>query len=125
MKKTKKTPRNKVSGFAEETSGYHAGAPRAVSSRRTSHPKVSASEFAKNFGEYREHALRGPLAVTSHGRTVGYFVSPEQFEEYQRIRASSRRAIRVVDLPKETIDAIRRARVPKKYDYLNALLDED
>jgi PHD/YefM family antitoxin component YafN of YafNO toxin-antitoxin module len=86
--------------------------------------KVPASEFAKNFGEYREHAQREPLAVTSHGRTTGYFISSEHFEEYLRLRTLSRRAVRVVDLPESTIRAIANARMDKKYDYLNKLLDD-
>ena len=87
--------------------------------------KVPATEFAKNFGEYRDHAQREPVEVTNHGRATGYFISPDVFNELLLLRKLSRRAIRVVDLPKETIDAIRKARVPRKYNYLNALLDED
>lgn len=46
--------------------------------------EVPASEFARNFGRYRELAQREPIAVTSHGRTTGYFVSAEQFERLQQ-----------------------------------------
>ena len=37
--------------------------------------RVTATEFAKNFGRYREEAQREPVAITSHGRTSGYFLS--------------------------------------------------
>lgn len=93
--------------------------------KQASIKKVPASEFAKNFGEYRERAQREPVAVTSHGRTTGYFISSEHFKEYVRLRALSRRAMKVVDLPESTIKAIANARMDKKYDYLNKLLDED
>jgi len=96
-----------------------------MAKRQASIKKVPASEFAKNFGEYRDQAQREPVAVTSHGRTTGYFISPELFHEYVKLRALSRRAIKVVDLPESTIRAIANARMDKKYDYLNKLLDDD
>ena len=48
--------------------------------------EVSATEFARNFGQYREIVQREPVAVTSHGRTTGYFVSPVEYEELQRYK---------------------------------------
>lgn len=93
--------------------------------RKQSFKRVTATEFAKNFGAYREYALREPVAVTSHGRATTYHISAAEFQELQLLRRASRRAIQVVDLPKSTIDAIRKARVPRKYDYLNALVDDD
>ena len=47
---------------------------------------VTATEFAKNFGKYREIAQREPVAVSSHGRVSGYFISGVEFEEYLRVR---------------------------------------
>jgi len=85
---------------------------------------VTASEFAKNFGRYRERAQREPVAVTSHGRTSGYFVSPEDFREYQTLKAGARQAIRVVDLPREIIEAIRDSRVDPRHDHLNKQRDD-
>ena len=93
--------------------------------KQASIKRVTATEFSKNFGAYRDHALREPVAVTNHGRAVTYHISAADFEELQMLRRTSRRAMRTVDLPKETIDAIRNARVPRKYDHLNALLAED
>lgn len=96
-----------------------------MAKKQSSIKKVPASEFAKNFGEYRDYAQREPVAVTSHGRTTGYFISAAHFEEYLRLRVLSRRAIKVVDLPESTIRAIANTRMDKKYDYLNKLLDDD
>jgi PHD/YefM family antitoxin component YafN of YafNO toxin-antitoxin module len=112
------------SGLAESSAEYVSGTDK----RRRKPPgdiaSVTASEFAKKFGEYREQALYRPIAVTSHGRRVGYFISPEHFEQYLRL-LPPRRAYKVEELPESTIRAIAKARVPKKYDHLNALLDED
>lgn len=34
--------------------------------------EVTATEFTRNFSQYREVAQREPIAVTSHGRTIGF-----------------------------------------------------
>jgi PHD/YefM family antitoxin component YafN of YafNO toxin-antitoxin module len=47
---------------------------------------VPATEFSKNFGQYREIAQREPVAVTSHDRVTGYFVSSENYEEYRQFK---------------------------------------
>jgi len=52
---------------------------------------VTATEFAKAFGRYKEEAQREPIAITSHGRVSGYFISAREFEELQRLRAFERR----------------------------------
>ena len=87
--------------------------------------KVPASEFARNFGEFRELAQREPVAVTNHGRTSGYFISAEHFEECQRQRKLSQRAVKVADLPEKTIKAIANARMDKRHGHLNKLLDNE
>ena len=40
--------------------------------------RVTSTEFAKNFGRYREAAQREPVAITSHGSNIGTagFVAP-------------------------------------------------
>ena len=86
---------------------------------------ISASEFARNFGRYREAVQRGPVEVTSHGRTSGYFVSAVAFEEYQKLRAMARQAYKVADLPKSFVDALASSRMNPSHNALNALLDED
>jgi PHD/YefM family antitoxin component YafN of YafNO toxin-antitoxin module len=66
---------------------------------------VSATEFAKNFGRHKEAAQREPIAITSYGRTSGYFVSAQEYAELLRLRALERRAYRLSDLPAEIGDA--------------------
>lgn len=84
---------------------------------------VSATEFAKHFGRYREEAQREPVAITSHGRTSGYFLSSHEFEEYQRLKALARRAYHISELPDEIADEIEKAEMDSAYDHLDKLMD--
>jgi prevent-host-death family protein len=87
--------------------------------------EVPATEFTRNFGRYREIAQREPVAVTSHGRATGYFISAIEFEELQRIKAFARRSRAVVDLTQEEIDQMTAGRMSPEHEHLNALLDEE
>jgi PHD/YefM family antitoxin component YafN of YafNO toxin-antitoxin module len=86
--------------------------------------EISASEFAKNFGRYKEAAQREPIAITSYGRTSGYFVSAHEYAELQRLRALERRAYRISELPTEIADAVENAAMSPAHDHLNDLLKE-
>lgn len=86
--------------------------------------RVTATEFAKNFGRYREEAQREPVAITSHGRTSGYFVSPYEFAELVRLRAYERRVHRIEELPENIVQAISESKMDPKHEHLNALLDK-
>jgi prevent-host-death family protein len=85
--------------------------------------EVPATEFARNFGQYREIAQREPVAVTSHGRATGYFVSAVEFEEMQRLKAFVRRSRAVADMTKDEIDRMTAGRMGAEHDHLNALLE--
>ena len=85
---------------------------------------VTATEFAKGFGRYKEEAQHKPIAITSYGRVSGYFISVREFEELQRLRAFERRVHRISDLPAEIADAIEGAKMNPAHDHLNKLLDE-
>lgn len=61
--------------------------------------QVTATEFAKNFGRYKEAAQREPVAITSHGRPSGYFVAAHEYAELQRLRALERRGGHSGDVP--------------------------
>jgi len=87
--------------------------------------EVPATEFTRNFGQYREIAQREPVAVTSHGRATGYFVSAVEFEEMQRIKAYARRSRAVVDMTKQEIQQMAASRMAPEHDHLNALLDKE
>ncbi len=85
--------------------------------------EVPATEFAKHFGRYKEIAQREPVAITSHGRTTGYFVAEHEYAEYQRLKAMSRRALHISELSEEAASALSNARMNPAHDHLNALLN--
>lgn len=86
--------------------------------------EVPAAEFARNFGRYKELAQREPVAVTSHGRTSGVFVSAADFADYQRLKAQATRAYHVTELSEDTVDRIAAPRMDPQHEHLNALLDD-
>lgn len=85
---------------------------------------ISATEFARHFGRYKEEAQREPIAITSHSRISGYFVSAQEYAELQRLRSLERRAYNLNSLPVELADAIAASTMNPAHDALNALLDE-
>ncbi|HXY59077.1 MAG TPA: type II toxin-antitoxin system Phd/YefM family antitoxin [Methylocystis sp.] len=85
---------------------------------------VPASEFTRNFGHYRMVAQREAVAVSSHGRIAGYFVRPEEYEEYLRLKGH-RRSFATRELSNEEVEAIAASRVDPKHDHLNALMDDE
>lgn len=87
--------------------------------------EVSATEFARNFGQYREVVQREPVAVTSHGRATGYFVSPVEYEELQRYKHLVRRSFAIKNLPAEQIAAIASGQMAAEHDHLDALLENE
>lgn len=86
-------------------------------------PSVTATEFARNFGRFREEVQREPIAITSHGRTTGYFLSAHDYAEYQRLKAQARQVFHVSELPDDVDDAIEATRMDPEHDALNRLLD--
>jgi hypothetical protein len=84
--------------------------------------EVTATEFARNFGRYKEAAQREPIAITSYGRTSGYFVSTHEYAELQRLRAMQRRVYGIHDLPNVIAEAIERATMATSHDHLDELL---
>ena len=85
---------------------------------------ITATEFAKSFGRYKEEAQREPVAITSYGRISGYFVSAHEYEELRRLRDFERRVYRLKGLPTEVAEAIKRAKMDSSRDHLNALLED-
>lgn len=87
--------------------------------------EVPATEFTRNFGQYREIVQREPVAVTSHGRATGYFISAVEYEEWQRLKIFARQSMAVADMSKEEIEQMAAGRMSPEHDHLNALLDEE
>lgn len=86
-------------------------------------PAVTATEFTRNFGRYRDVAQREAVAVTNHDRVTGYFVSAHDYDEYRRLKALAPTALAVEELDASTILALASVRMDAKHDHLNALLD--
>ncbi len=84
---------------------------------------IPASEFTRNFGRYQMLAQREPVAVTSHGRTTGYFIAAEDYEAFKRFK-ESRRSFATVALPEEKAKAISASRMDGRHAHLDAMLDE-
>jgi len=83
---------------------------------------VPASEFTRNFGRYRMRAQREAVAVSSHGQITGYFVGPDEYEEFKRFR-DSRRSFATAELSEERVKAIGASRMDKRHRHLDTLLD--
>lgn len=87
--------------------------------------EVPASEFAKRFSRYRMAAQKAPVAVTHHGRVTEVLTSKADHDDYLRLKAREPKAYYVWELPDHLIEAIKNTKMDPKYDYLNAVLDED
>lgn len=85
---------------------------------------ITATKFAKSFGRYKEEAQREAVAITSHGRISGYFVSAHEYAELQRLRALERRVYRLSELPADIADEIEAARMNQAHAHLNDLLND-
>jgi len=83
---------------------------------------VPASEFTRNFGRYRMRAQREAVAVSSHGRITGYFVGPDEYEEFKRFQ-ESRHSFATTELSEEKVSAIGASRMDARHKHLDSLLD--
>lgn len=83
---------------------------------------VPASEFTRNFGRYRMLAQREVVAVSSHGHVTGYFVGPDDYEEFKRFR-EQRHSFATAELSDEKAKAIAGSRMDPRHAHLDALLD--
>ena len=83
--------------------------------------KVSSAEFIKNYGTLADKALQEPVTITRNGRDRLVLISSE---EYERMRASYRRARRAEELTDEEIELISKSEVPAEYAYLDELLKD-
>ena len=85
---------------------------------------VPSTEFAKNFGHYREVVQVQPVAITSHNRVTGYFISRKEFDELVRLKERATQAHAVQDLPEEAIQALEKSRMDPRHDALHDLLND-
>ena len=85
--------------------------------------EVTASQVVKHYGEYKEKVQRQPIAITSHGRTSGYFVSQHEYDEYLKLKSQARQVYGLDYLPDRTIDALSKAEMNAEHYHLNALIN--
>jgi prevent-host-death family protein len=73
--------------------------------------KITAAELQKQFGRYREVAIREPVSVTHHGRESLVILAAD---EYRRLKAlDSRKAVHPWELPDELTEAIESSKPPE------------
>jgi PHD/YefM family antitoxin component YafN of YafNO toxin-antitoxin module len=89
--------------------------------RRAETLTVSAAEFHKNVGRYQDMALTRPVAIRENGRKRTVLISAR---EYERLKQRDREVVLPGELTDREIRAIRKAKVPRKYDYLNKELED-
>ena len=76
--------------------------------------RVSATTFAKEFGNYSDQAkVSGGVEVTSYGRTIGAFISAKELENYERLKSKERQVIHARDMDDEMLSAIMTAEYGK------------
>ena len=72
--------------------------------------EVSAAEFQKQFGRYRDAALKQPVSVTHHGRESLVILATD---EYKRLKAlDARQALYAWELPDDLAEALTHAEAP-------------
>jgi len=81
---------------------------------------LSASEFQDRVGEALDRSLSQPVLITKHGRPRNVVLS---YEEYERLRARDRRAVRAEDLTDEDIAALEASEMAPGYEHLDAELE--
>jgi prevent-host-death family protein len=78
---------------------------------------LSASEFQDRVGEALDRSLSQPVLITKHGRPRNVVLS---YDEYERLRARDRRAVRAEDLTDEDIAALEASEMGSGYEHLDA-----
>ncbi len=72
--------------------------------------EVKATEFARNFPQMKEDVREhGMIAVSSHRRTVGAFISPAVMEELELLRRRRRELIRIEEADDAFFDGLDRS----------------
>ena len=81
---------------------------------------LSASEFQDRVGEALDRSLSQPVLITKHGRPRNVVLS---YDEYERLRARDRRAVRAEDLTDEDIAALEASEMAPGSEHLDAELE--
>ena len=72
---------------------------------------ITAAELQRQFGRYRDLALKEPVSVTHHGRESLVMLSAE---EYRRLKSyDERQALYPWELPDDVVEALDNVEVPE------------
>lgn len=72
---------------------------------------ITAGELQKQFGRYRDMALKEPVSVTHHGRESLVMLSSD---EYKRLKAlDDRKAYYAWELPDDIVAALEKSQPPE------------
>ena len=72
---------------------------------------ITAAQFQKQFGRYRDLALKEPVAVTHHGRDSLVIVAADEFRRLKEM--DTRKAYYAWEMPKEFLRALETAEAPE------------
>lgn len=72
--------------------------------------KITATEFQKSFGRYREVAAREPVTITNHGRDSLVLVSATEYERL--LERDNQMALRPWEISEAMAAALRTAQAP-------------
>ena len=75
---------------------------------------VSAVEFKRHFGRYREEAQRRPVGITNHGRISAVLISAAEYEELLRLKETQPQSAYVWELPDDVIEDIVHGETPEE-----------
>jgi prevent-host-death family protein len=59
---------------------------------------ITATDAKNRFGQVLEMARSEPVQIQKNGRTVGVMLSPEEFEQYQKVMAVPKVRPRIEEL---------------------------
>ena len=72
---------------------------------------ITAAELQRQFGRYRDLALKEPVSVTHHGRESLVMLSAE---EYRRLKSyDERQALYAWELPDDVVEALDNVEIPE------------
>lgn len=82
---------------------------------------IPATEFAKNFGRYRDQAFAERVVeISSNGRPIGAFLSQAEYERYLELR---RRSAKVYDM--DSLPDVLRGELERGLNETEALLKQN
>jgi prevent-host-death family protein len=80
---------------------------------------VSAAEFARHTGRYRQAAQREPVVVTARGAPDVCLLSAAEYDRYRTMLRREREAFSLKELPEEVVRAIATAPIDAVLERFN------